>query len=104
MSLIWSSELGPPSLLQLSAWGGRAEVRECSLTVPVVWEWDGESGGRLRSVRRVRKWGGFAHLDLISSVGGDVTSGPGSFTSLEKVQSCQDLSPKLHAERFSAAD
>lgn len=50
-----SSESGQPSLLQVSAWGWRAEVRECSLMVPVVWEWDGESGGRLRMVRRVRK-------------------------------------------------
>lgn len=104
MRRISLSESGQPSLLQLSVWGGGAGVRECSLAVPVVWEWDGESSGRLRMVRRVRKQGRFAHLDVISSVGGDVTSGPGSSTSLQKVRTRQDLSPKLRVKCFPAAE
>lgn len=104
MRSISLSASGQPSLQQLSAWGGGAGVRECFLAVPVVWEWDGESGGRLRMVRRVRKQGEFAHLDVISSVGGDVTSGRGSSTSFEKVRTCQDFSPKLRVKCFPAAE
>lgn len=41
-SLISLSASGRPSSLQLGSWGWSVEVRECFLTVPAMWEWEGE--------------------------------------------------------------